>query len=97
MLTEGGERDGVGGDGGTEARRGGVGGDGGEAGSGETAARRRRRGIVEENWGRKQRRGIRPHGGLGENSFNSSVGSENALLLKSVVVALFLEGRYYYT
>ena len=42
MLTEGGERDGVGGDGGTEARRGGVGGDGGEAGSGETAARQGR-------------------------------------------------------
>ena len=39
MLTEGGERDGVGGDGGTEAQRGGVGGDGGEAGRG----RRRRR------------------------------------------------------
>ena len=31
MLTEGGERDGVGEDGDTEARRGGVGGDGGEA------------------------------------------------------------------
>ena len=35
MLTEGGERDGAGGDGDTEARRGGVGGDGGEAGSGD--------------------------------------------------------------
>ena len=31
MLTEGGERDGVGGDGGNEVQRGGVGGDGGEA------------------------------------------------------------------
>ena len=41
--------------------------------------------------------GIRPRGGLGENSFNSSVGRQNALLLKSVVVALFVEGRYYYT
>ena len=48
MLTQGGERDGVGGDGGTEARRGGVGGDGGEAGSGETAVARRGRELGEE-------------------------------------------------
>ena len=41
--------------------------------------------------------GIRPRGGLGENSFNCSVGRKNVLLLKSVVVALFVEGRYYYT
>ena len=38
-----------------------------------------------------------PRGGLGENRFNSSVGIENVLLLKSIVLALFLEGRYYYT
>ena len=38
-----------------------------------------------ENWERKQRRG-KPAWGLGENSFNSSVGSENALLLKYVAV-----------
>ena len=76
MLTEGGERDGVGGDGGeAEATRG-----------------RRESGELGE-----EEEGIRPRGGLGENRFNSSVGGENALLLKSVVVAPFLEGRYYYT
>ena len=66
MLTEGGERDGVGGDGGTEARRGRVGGDGGEAGSGATVARRRRgRGGGDggeagsrETAARQRRRGI---------------------------------------
>ena len=88
------------------ARR--VEGDGGEAGSGETAARqgrgRRPRGGGDEGekreWGiggGSRGEGIRPRGGLGENSFNSSVGSKNALLLKSIVVALFLEGLYYYT
>ena len=66
-------------------------------GSGETAARRRRRGILEENGGRKQRRGNQAVRGLGENSFNSSVGRQNTLLLKSIVVALFLQRRYYYT
>ena len=86
MLIEGGERDGVGGDGGTEARRGGVGGDGDEG-------EKRERGIG----GGSRGEGIRPRGGLGENSCNSSVGRKNALLLKSVVVAPFLEGCYYYT
>ena len=64
-------------------RRGGVEGDGGEVGSGIG--------------GGSRGEGIRPRGGLGENSFNCSVGRKNALLLKSVVVALFVEGRYYYT
>ena len=65
---------------------------------------RRRRGGGDEGekreWGiggGSRGEGIRPRGGLGENSFNSSVGRQNALLLKSVVVALFVEGRYYYT
>ena len=72
MLTEGGERDGVGGDGGkagsgetaARRRRGGVGGDGGEVGSGEMAARRRQR-VGEErvvNWGRKRRESGRAGG-----------------------------------
>ena len=75
----------------------------GEAGSGETAVRRRRGGGDEgekREWGiggGSIGEGIRPRWRLGENSFNSSVGRQNVLLLKSVVVALFLEGRYYYT
>ena len=140
MLTEGGERDGVGGDGGTKARRGMVGGDGGEAGSGETAAPRRgeagsgetaarrvegdgdeagsgetaarrgrgrrRRDVGEAEATRERREsgelgeeeeGISRRGGLGENRYNSNMRGENVLLLKSVVVAPFLEGRYYYT
>ena len=93
MLTEGGERDGVGGDGGTEARRGGVGGDGGEA---EVTRGRRDSGELGEE--AEERESGRAVGGwLGENSFNCSVGRENALVLKSVVVALFVEGCYYYT
>ena len=35
-------------------------------------------------------RGGKPRGGLCQNSFSSSVGKENALLLKSVAIARFL-------
>ena len=64
----------------------------------ETVARRRRRGGEESGeLGEEDQEGIRPCEGLGENRINSSVGGENTLLLKSVLVAPFLEGRYYYT
>ena len=68
--------------------RGGAGGDGGK----EATRGRRESGELGE-----EEEGIRPCGGLGENRHNSSARGENALLLKSVVVVPFLEGRYYYT